>query len=343
MRTKNSKIVKKEVDKEFETYITSIYDFFSYEENGKPKDSLVFLKYSNFDIVVDSFFSELCIYLRNTNEFNSIKTHNKFDICVMDFFKQASLTKGEISKKLKNHYNEIKEINEYEFNTLIENIKNIKLHYKNKYIALYTRIRNNLAKDLILENDIHICPYCKRNYINVVTSINDKNFVIKPDLDHFYDKATYIFLASTIENLVPSCNICNSKLKSTEDFKEKKHLHPLVDNDLFEKIKFNYIGTNNTIYIENKNTIELDDIDRNSVNTFKIEEIYNTHKEILFNIKNKYKHYNKVKRNNLKDILPELSEQKILETIFYEYYHFDKKKESMYKMKKDLFDLIVKK
>lgn len=342
MKTNNFKAIKEQVTARFSSYSISKYDFFSFEENGKPKDKLIFLSYKNFDSTVDTFFLELYNYIKNTGNFNNIKIHTDFEYCVMEFFKKATLKKGEVSKKLKTKYNDIKILNENQFNALIDEIKNIKLHYKEKYLPLYERIRNNLAKDMILENNIHICPYCRRNYINVVTSVSDNNFVIKPDLDHFYDKASYIFLASTIENLVPSCNICNSKLKSTKDFKEIKHLHPLVDNDLFNKIRFNYIGNNNTIYIENKNTSSLDAVDIQTIDTFKIEEIYNTHKEILFNIKNKYHHYNKVKKNSLKTILPELTEEKIMDIIFYEYYNIDKKKEPMYKMKKDLFDLIVK-
>ena len=30
------------------------------------------------------------------------------------------------------------------------------------------------------------------------------------------DSSTYTFLSATIENLVPSCNVCNSKLKGTK-------------------------------------------------------------------------------------------------------------------------------
>ena len=130
---------------------------------------------------------------------------------------------------------------------------------------------------------------------------------------HFYDKATYTFLSATIDNLVPSCNVCNSKLKGTKNFKKTKHLHPLIDLDIFKKIRFNYIGSNNTIYIENKS--ELTHLEIQTIETFRIEEIYNTHKEILFNIKNKYKHYNKAKRKNLKALLPNLNSYKNLEII----------------------------
>ncbi len=329
------------INKQFNSYTSIHYDFFTYENNGKPKDTLIFLEYKYFDNVIEEFFNQLENYLIGTSLFNNIKNDLNFKNCIIDFFEKTSLENGKISKKMKEKYKSIEILNKIEFDKLIDEIKNIKLHLKDKYINLYNKIRNELCKDLIIENKIHLCPYCKRNYINVVTSNTDKNFLIKPDLDHFYDKATYTFLSATIENLVPSCNVCNSKLKGTKNFKRTKHLHPLIDLDIFKKIRFNYIGSNNTIYIENKS--ELTPLEIQTIETFRIEEIYNTHKEILFNIKNKYHHYNKAKRENLKDLLPDLNSYKILETIFYEYFHLDKTKEPMYKMKKDLFSNIVKK
>lgn len=329
------------INKQFNSYTSIPYDFFTYENNGKPKDTLVFLEYKDFDGVVGEFFDQLENYLSGTTLFNTIKNHLDFKDCIIDFFEDATLKKGEISDKTKSKYTAIQTTNTSEFDTLVDEIGKIKLHFKRKYIKIYEKIRDDFGKDLILENKIHICPYCKRNYINVVTSNSDKTFLIKPDLDHFYDKATYTFLSATIENLVPSCNVCNSKLKGTKNFKRIKHLHPLIDLDIFKKIRFNYIGSNNTIYIENKS--ELTPLEIQTIETFRIEEIYNTHKEILFNIKNKYHHYNKAKRENLKDLLPDLNSYKILETIFYEYFHLNEIKEPMYKMKKDLFSKIVKK
>lgn len=331
------------VDSKFMGYTPNNYDFFSYEVNGKPNHNLIFLQYNNFDVVVEEFFDNLFNYIVNSGQYNNIKIFLLFKLCVIELFKKTSLSTGKLAQKIKDRYEIVNNINVDEFEALILEIKNIKMHYKSKYIPLYEKIRNDLAKDLILENNIHICPYCKRNYINVVTSSNDTTLVIKPDLDHFYDKASYVFLASTIENLIPSCSVCNSRLKGSIDFYKKKHRHPLVEENVIDTVTFNYIGTENTIFIEGKNILkDTDEISFNSLNTFRIEEVYNTHKEVLFNIKNKYHHYNKVKRKNISTMLPSLNNREILSTVFYEYYHLDKNKEPMYKMKKDLFDKIVK-
>lgn len=331
------------IDNEFDEYAIHQYDFFTYETNGKPNQNLIFLNYIDFDIVVNEFFNNLYNYLINSGRYNNIKVFVLFKLCVIEMFTKTSLSKGSLFKKIKYKYKFVKSINENEFEALIIEISDIKMHYKNKYIPLYEKIRNNLAKDLIKENNIYICPYCKRNYINIITSKNETDFIIKPDLDHFYDKARYIFLAATIDNLIPSCTVCNGKLKGSIDFYKNKHRHPLVEENVIDTVTFNYIGSDNTIFIEEKNLLKnTDKISFNSLSTFRIEEVYNTHKEILFNIKNKYHHYNKVKRKNISNMLPSLNNREILRTVFYEYFHLDKNKEPMYKMKKDLFDKIVK-
>lgn len=62
-------------------------------------------------------------------------------------------------------------------------------------------------------------------------------------LDHYYDKGKYPYLALSFYNLIPSCNICNSKFKTTIDFKEIPHLHPYEDS-FNEKAKFSQFFSN---------------------------------------------------------------------------------------------------
>ncbi|RLA83541.1 MAG: hypothetical protein DRG78_04060 [Epsilonproteobacteria bacterium] len=327
------------VDDEFDTYGEHDYDFFDLEIEGQPSADLILCKYSDFDSVVELFFTNLFNYIYYCGEFDTIKDNPVFQMCLKEFFKKTSLSSGKLANTVQNKYSIIKNINELEFNNVVIRIKDIKNHYKNKYISLYDNIRDNLAKDILIENDIHLCPYCQRNYVNVITNKDDEDFVIKPDLDHFYDKAKYIFLAGTLENLIPSCSVCNSRLKGSKDFYKNKHIHPLVNN-IIDKVTFNYIGEDNTIFIEEK--CLLDTIEKASLNTFRIEEIYNTHKEVLSNIENKYHHYNKAKRTSLSKLLPSLDNREIIRIVFYEYFYMDKNKEPMYKMKQSLFNKIVK-
>jgi len=54
--------------------------------------------------------------------------------------------------------------------------------------------------------DLKTCPYCNRNYTFLV---NDETGKLRPEIDHFYPKSIYPFLAMSFFNLIPSCSICN--------------------------------------------------------------------------------------------------------------------------------------
>lgn len=54
--------------------------------------------------------------------------------------------------------------------------------------------------------DLETCPYCNRNYIY---SISRNGQEVKPEIDHFYPKSQYPFLAMSYYNLIPSCPTCN--------------------------------------------------------------------------------------------------------------------------------------
>ena len=62
---------------------------------------------------------------------------------------------------------------------------------------------------------IEICPYCQRNYISSYEENNDEKTTA--DLDHFYPKSLYPFLALSLYNFIPSCQICNSRFKGNKD------------------------------------------------------------------------------------------------------------------------------
>lgn len=51
-----------------------------------------------------------------------------------------------------------------------------------------------------------VCPYCNRQFITTVSSGSRRT---RPQLDHFKNKSDYPFLALSINNLVPSCGVCN--------------------------------------------------------------------------------------------------------------------------------------
>lgn len=99
------------------------------------------------------------------------------------------------------------------------------LHSATKDIK-YSLISDDIRHRLLASLNIKCCPYCNRQYI---TSWHDgKNSVHSTaDLDHFYQKTTYPLFALSLFNFVPSCQICNSRMKGG---KEKETLYPYEES-----------------------------------------------------------------------------------------------------------------
>ena len=58
--------------------------------------------------------------------------------------------------------------------------------------------------------DVKVCPFCNRIYTTTLF-----NRSVRPAFDHFYPKSTYPYLAVSLFNLIPICDICN-KAKSNK-------------------------------------------------------------------------------------------------------------------------------
>ena len=91
------------------------------------------------------------------------------------------------------------------------------------------RLRHKLMSSLGLMT----CPYCNRQYI---TDYIDENGDDKStaDLDHFYSKNYYPLFALSLFNFIPSCQVCNSRMKLD---KWKDILYP-HDEGFDDKVKF---------------------------------------------------------------------------------------------------------
>ena len=304
--------------------------------SGKPKSKLVFLDYQDFHLCIDNFFNNLItaallICPNATREY----IINLFKLAP---YKISNTEKIERKpKQIKDEYEALEIIHHNQSFALVLEINTIKNFYLDKYIYIYDKIRDDYGDKLQKENKIFLCPYCQRNYVNV---IQDNHFQVKADLDHFYPKAKYPFLASTLDNLVPTCQVCNSKLKKEIDFYTIQHLHPLKKSEnIFKKLRFLYLGNKN-IYIKGKAILSTRE--QQYIETFRIEEIYNTHTEVLDDILEKNKKYNYVKKNHILKTCPSMGMRTIKELVFHEYMNINENKVPMSSLKKSLFEKIVK-
>lgn len=119
---------------------------------------------------------------------------------------------------------------------------------------------NEVLYAIFNKANLKVCPYCNRNYIPVVSydEKNGKKKVLAPEMDHFYPKSKYPYLAFSFYNLIPICNTCNSRFKSDN---VKDILNPYKEG--FENnIKFKLNGTN----IDIINLLSGSDVEKNKLN-----------------------------------------------------------------------------
>lgn len=157
---------------------------------------------------------------------------------------------------------------------------------------------------LLTSLGVKVCPYCQRNYITSYTLEENKVEKATADLDHFYPKKDYPFLALSLYNFIPSCSICNSRMKlkkTTYDKDNKKNsiVYPYIDN--FKGV----FKTNNQlleVLLGSRDTFEviIDDQEDSkthaTIDMFKLDKIYKeAHNEYLLHmmesIKNKPESY----------------------------------------------------
>jgi hypothetical protein len=151
---------------------------------------------------------------------------------------------------------------EYISNTIYKYIKKDDLYEKRgvSYFQtsfgelLYKRVFNydNYRKKTIVGEiyqelgfDKVTCSYCNSEPITIIDSnkiSTNKNYKLTLfELDHFYSKSKYPYLALSFYNHIPSCSNCNGKLKGSRNFTIATHIHPY--NRCFDEIYTFYPNT----------------------------------------------------------------------------------------------------
>ena len=161
---------------------------------------------------------------------------------------------------------------------------------------------------------IKICPYCNIEYIYTVYDVNNQS-VVRPDIDHFIPKNKKTgnpSLQLALTNLIPSCLVCNERLKKDKPFSINKNIHPYYDD--FDSIMCFNISLNDTDYlyeqsfdiiINPREPAKQNDINRavNNITVFKLNERYQFHKNEVVMLFKRLKNYNKIKINDIEDLL----------------------------------------
>lgn len=157
---------------------------------------------------------------------------------------------------------------------------------------------------------ITVCPYCNRSYTFIIGT--DKGKGTRFEYDHFYSQKSHPYLALCFYNLVPSCHICNANLKREKKFTLKSNIHPYIEgfssNIVFslDTLNVNFINGNPTAYnivFKKGNQCQWNQekvkAAFNNIKTFKLESIYNLHKDYVDEIITKSKIYSESYINDL--------------------------------------------
>lgn len=146
----------------------------------------------------------------------------------------------------------------------------------------YTLFAAKYRDQLLAAMHVNVCPYCNRSYITRYEyNQSDKSTA---DLDHFYNKSRFPYLALSLYNFVPSCQICNSRMKGTNDFFSNPHLNP-YHSAFGDKVRFRLHNIQPLLQNGTSPTVKLEPVQdeeiRNSISTFRLNEIYESHKDYI--------------------------------------------------------------
>ncbi|RFU67478.1 hypothetical protein D0469_14585 [Peribacillus saganii] len=231
---------------------------------------------SNLPVLANEHFEAIKIHLKNLrtkytyNDINNWFRANGPNLS----FKEVILADMKELPRIKNAYHGI---------PISDEIKYIRDNLYSDYFANSSKYlidtEYNAAK-LVQKLGIMVCPYCNRNYINNVTYSN-RGLKRTSQMDHYYSKEKYPFLAMSFYNLVPSCPSCNH-------IKSNKRIYFSPYDTRFksrELLHFNFkIKSIDFIHDASQLEITLTALNKrinSNINTLRLNSQYKIHKDIV--------------------------------------------------------------
>lgn len=179
---------------------------------------------------------------------------------------------------------------------------------------------------------VSVCPYCNRQYITIYTDADSNTEKTTADLDHYYIKSDYPYLALSFFNFIPSCQICNSRFKQSKDFYLYPHIYPYTQ-EFSDTTRFTINLSPDLMKIrdswedpqilsidssaepnERKSAIE------NAIDTFHLNEVYRSHLDYAQEIYLKSQEYNKTSIDLLQPLLSQFDSNRRVADIFFGQY-----------------------
>lgn len=190
--------------------------------------------------------------------------------------------------------------------------------------------------------EVHTCYYCNIDFINKFKKGKETKNAFT--LDHVLEKADYPYLALSLYNLVPSCYVCNSKVKDSkihfDDFS------PTNNNfDFNERVKFKSFITNVDLQIKNESDLLIKLIESYSnkydkyIESLNLNDRYDYHKYKVIEMIQKRQDYPDSRIKELAK-LTQKTEEEVKQDLFGIYLDDDFHKRPLSKLIKDISEEI---
>ncbi|WP_321279071.1 hypothetical protein [Marinifilum fragile] len=186
---------------------------------------------------------------------------------------------------------------------------------KTKYKSFTSRDHLYRPSDLADNLGIKVCPYCNRTFI---ISTKKKNGEIKrtDQLDHFFPKSRYPYLALCFYNLIPSCSACNHIKKEQEIGLSPYEIKRADDVITFEwKPKdSSFVYPKGNILITPTPNTKVNGQMQSNIDVFGLKDLYQNHEDIVKELLLKGEIYSKEYIDSLVESFPDLIENEEVAT-----------------------------
>ncbi|OCM00340.1 hypothetical protein AAX29_00343 [Aliarcobacter thereius] len=207
----------------------------------------------------------------------------------------------------------------------------------NNSLPLISKLQPKISKFFQENVEVHTCYYCNIDFINTFK----KNNVTKNafTLDHVLEKADYPFLGLSLYNLVPSCYICNSKVKDSKILFEFSPTNK--DFDFDERVKFKSFISNSNLQIEKEEDFYVKLVENYSnkydkyIESLNLNNRYDYHKYKVLEMIQKRREYPDSRIKELSD-LTQKTQEEIKQDLFGIYILEDLHKRPLSKLIKDI-------
>lgn len=306
------------VEERFEQNIGSQYSCLLTDDNGQLDKNLVeFILAKNVirehgNEILDFLFSIVFLLYRKPvkEEKNRAVNRQNRREHVQNYSTKCDLINFNVETYVNKHpdyYNSEEKFNSF-LKDMKEEIDPVLKYLRN--IFDYNMVETDYRHDLLYDMGVTVCPYCNRQYITNYLDVQGGKKTTA-DVDHFYPRKYFPFLALSIYNFVPSCQICNSRMKSSlipniiypydEDFEGTANFEINFDSN---NIDIGYlIGESNDFNVDFRiNETDLTDKIKASIELFRLRDVYLTHKDYIREILAKKYAYTESNKKAIKDM-----------------------------------------